>query len=273
MAVCVKGIMYLSEKGAKQVHYASLTGWGSFLAYVLLVALVGDGAFDAYWSLVLLPLYVAILTVPIVLHLTMLHAGRQISPVSMKIGVGFMYSMAAMLCFTLLLQGLNRDTMDIAWSITFIPFWTGLALFLALIVFMFPVMTKEPLNKKRELVLMINYLLGLLLWSIFTALKADTGTPDWWSTTLTPLWIAFTVHFVSFWFLERSDLEIMSPAAFPVKELLYLLLVAAFTVLLAVKADTGGVPASVVVAPVALLIAFGVYSECRDYYQESQAEL
>ena len=272
-AVCVKRIMYLSEKGAKQVHYVSLAGWGSFLAYIILAGLVGDDAFDAYWSLVLIPLYLTIMTVPVVLHLSMLHAGRQISPVSMKIGMGFMYSMAVLLCFTLLLQGLNRDTMDIAWSITFIPFWTGLALFLALIVFMFPVMTKEPLNKKRELVLMVNYLLGLLLWSIFTALKADTGTPDWWSTTLAPLWIAFTVHFVSFWFLERSDLEIMSPSAFPVNELVYLLLIAAFTVLLAVKADTGGVPASVVVAPIGLLIAFGVYREFRDYYQESQAEL
>lgn len=255
------------------MHYVSLAGWTCFFAYVLLAALVGDDAFDTYWSIVLIPLYFAIISVPIVLHLTMLHSGRQISALSMQVGMGFMYSMAVLLCFTLLLQGLNADTMDIAWSITFIPFWTGLVLFLILIIFMFPVMTKEPLNKTRELVLMVNYFLGLLLWSIFSALKADTGTPDWWSTTLTPLWIAFIVHFISFWFLERSDLEIMSPAAFPVNELIYLMLIAGFTVLFAVKADAGGVPASVVGIPVVLLIAFGVYRELKDYYQESPAEM
>lgn len=261
--------MYLSQQGARQVHYLTLFGWGSFLTYVVLAALVGDGAFDAYCSLLLIPLYVAIYTIPVAIHLTMVHSGRQISPVSMKLGIAFAYSLATSVCLTLLLQGLNADTMDISWSITFIPFWFGLALFGILIVFLSPVLAKEPLNKKRELVLMVNYLLALILWSIFTALKLDTGTPKWWSTVLVPLWVAFSVHLVSFFFLERSDLEMLSPQTFPKSELIYLLLITTFTILLGVRGDVDEVPASAVAVPVLLLIAFGVFSEVRDYYKDA----
>ena len=167
------------------------------------------------------------------------------------------------------------DVLDTVWAIPFAPIWVALALYLCILVLLFPGLIDPTINLHRLAFLSVLYLCTATLCTVFTVLHLDLDIPTNWSLVFLSLWIALGLHLVSVvcYTPKAATKGEAAPSPWGL-ELLLLALVASFCILLNVSADAGGLPASIIAIPFWGLMATAGVKEMIDYWTaESYVDL
>jgi hypothetical protein len=195
--------MELKAKTAKQLHIIKLLSCATLLLFSLLLVLYVQDVISNPISAVLVPLFLAVCSVPVSLHLVLCSFSSTINKctsLSLLVGV---YSASASLLVFLLLTGLRiDDVIEVAWAVVFIPLWVGLFWYLMLCVFLCPGLTSGTSQLHRNAFVIFLYGFAALATSILVATKLDLDSPKYWSVCLVPLWTCLALHCLSFGFFK-----------------------------------------------------------------------
>lgn len=256
----------LMGKGASRLHLATLAVIGCLVVFVILLCVRVDGGGGPSYIYVLIPWFLALLVLCYICELTVSSSARSNLEFAKNLTRLFVFAVLALVASGSTLLALKADdTLDLPWAVAFAPIWAALVIYAIILVLLFPGLIDPTIKLHRVAFLGIVYLGTALLVSVFAALHLELDVPSNWTLVFVPLWVCATLHVFSLFCLNpksKTDDSIGSWGW----ELLAVLLAVLAAVLLNIREDAGGVPASVVGIPVWGLLGLAGIREMTDFW-------
>jgi len=256
----------LMGKGAWKLHISTLAVLGCLAVFLILLCVRVDGGGGISYIYVLIPWFITLLLLCYICELTINSSARSSLEFAKNLTRLFTFVILALIASGSALLALKADnTLDLSWSVAFAPIWAALVLYAVTLALLFPGLIDPTIKLHRVAFLGTVYLCTAALVSVFTALHLELDIPPNWTLVFIPLWVCATLHAFSLLCLNpksKTD-NALGPWGL---ELLALLMAVLAAVLLNIRKDVGGVPASVVGIPIWGLLGVAGIREMADFW-------
>lgn len=255
----------LTREGAWKQHTAVLTLLVSLVVFLIFLCVKADAGGPDY-VYVLIPWFLALLALCYISEVTLNSYSRSNYDYVRTLTRILSLSILILVASGSVLLALKADnTLDVPWPVAFAPLWCALVLLAVVIIVLFPGLIDPTIKLHRLAFLGTVYLATAVLVSVLTALHLELDIPPNWALVFVSVWICAIMHIFSLFCLNPKSKTDDSTGPW-VFELCALLMAVISAVLLNIRKDAGGVPASVVAIPLWGLLGLATCKEVTDYW-------